>query len=207
MIQATFNECLDFIGSFAFCLSGATLAKSRRMDVFGIYVLAVVTGFGGGFLRDLILGNHLPFLFRTPLCWIIALLSTILVFIPILSQRKLIPKLIQIFDAIGLAFFTVVGIKAGLDKNLFPSQCILMGLLTACFGGVIRDVLVNKIPSLFYREVYAVLSLAGGLFYLSMSHILSNPTLEFVTIGLIFLARIFAIFWELHLPNGKTKVS
>ena len=173
------------------------------LDFFGIYVLTVVTGFGGGCLRDIILGNHVPFLFRTPLCWGIALLATILVFIPFAHKRKLLPKLILLFDAVGLAFFTIVGIKAGLAKNLEPYQCILMGTLTACFGGVFRDVFVNQVPTIFYRDIYASLSLGGGVLFFVFEHFVSKPYLEFMMIGLIFVARILVLRWKMNLPSGS----
>ena len=203
MHEFSLDIILDFIGSFAFCLSGASVGSIHKMDFFGVYIMAVVTGFGGGCLRDIILGNNPPFLFHTPIYWAIALVATLLIFISLTNKYKIILLLINIFDAVGLAFFTIVGIKAGLDKHLQAYQCIIMGVLTACFGGVIRDVIVNKIPYLFHKEIYASISIGGGVLFFLCRPFIKEPYVEFMVIGLIFIVRIFVMRFDLHLPKAR----
>ncbi|MES2615497.1 MAG: trimeric intracellular cation channel family protein [Bdellovibrionota bacterium] len=205
MVTLSFDVMLDFIGAFAFCLSGASVGSRHRMDFFGVFIMAVVTGFGGGCLRDIILGNNLPFLFRTPIYWIIACVATLIIFIPLSHKIVLRRITVNIFDAAGLAFFTVVGIKAGLANNLEAYQCIIMGVLTACFGGVLRDIIVNQIPHLFQREIYASISIVGGVLFFLLKPLVDSIYLEFLIIGFIFISRIFVMRFDLHLPKPKTR--
>jgi uncharacterized membrane protein YeiH len=206
MIQPiSFDILFDYLGSFAFCLSGASLGSTNKMDFFGIYVLAVIAGFGGGCLRDVILGIHPPVLFNTPIYWLIALIATCSSFIPFPKKRKLLPALIYAFDGLGLAFFTIVGIKAGIAQSLHPYQCIIMGVMTACFGGVLRDIIVNRIPYVFHKEVYASLSIAGGVLFFILQPYIKKPYVEFIIIGLIFSARLIVRRLDLHLPSAKNE--
>jgi uncharacterized membrane protein YeiH len=202
---------LDYVGAFAFCLSGASIALSRKMDVFGIFILAVVTGFGGGMVRDVILGNTPPLIFRTPVYWIIALIAAVVILIPshFIHQKlkiRLSKKVVYFFDAFGLAFYTVVGIKAGLAKSLHSYQCVMMGVLTACFGGVLRDIIVNRVPLLFQKDIYASVSIVGGVIFFLLEPIIQDPWLEFIVIGIIFSTRLVVVIKNLNLPQPKIRI-
>lgn len=196
---------LDYSGSFAFCISGATIAAKQKMDIFGIFVMTVIAGFGGGCLRDIILGKTPPTVFHTPAYWIIALIATVLVFL-IKKQHRYFEKTILVFDALGLAFFTVVGLQVGINSGLQNYQCIMMGVITACFGGVTRDVIVNRVPYVFQKEIYGGLALFGGILYFLLKPFLSFEILDSIVISFIFITRIISIWknWHLPKPNANT---
>ncbi|MBX9703121.1 MAG: trimeric intracellular cation channel family protein [Silvanigrellaceae bacterium] len=183
---------LDYCGSFAFCMTGSILATSRKMDFVGTYCLAAITGFGGGFLRDLIIGFHPPTLFQTPTYWIIALLATGIVYL-FNFNKIFVERLVTIGDTMGLAFFTVVGIKKGIEFNLVPYQCILLGVTTACFGGVFRDVIANRIPYIFHRDFYASVAFIGGVLFFILFEFFPIAISEFIVIGFIFTLRMLTI--------------
>ncbi|WP_338637301.1 trimeric intracellular cation channel family protein [Spirobacillus cienkowskii] len=192
---------VEYGGSFAFCISGASLAVARKMDIFGIFVMSVVAGFGGGFLRDIILGKTPPTVFNTPVYWLIALIATIIIFM-IKKKNAFFEKSILIFDALGLAFFTVVGVKAGIASELLNYQCVLMGVITACFGGVIRDVIVNRVPYVFQKEVYGGFAMLGGVLYFLLLGIFSQVITDIIVIIFIFTCRIVSLLKNWHLPRA-----
>ena len=191
---------IDFSGSFAFCISGASIAAARKMDLFGIFVMTVIAGFGGGFLRDLILGKTPPTVFNTPAYWVIALFATFLVF-AVKKQNRYFDKVVIVFDALGLAFFTVAGIKVALDSGLLNYQCIMMGVITACFGGVIRDVFVNRVPYLFQKEIYGAFAVIGGILYFLLKDYLPTLALDLIVILFIFISRMISVWKNWHLPR------
>ncbi len=193
-------NAIDFSGSFAFCISGASIAAARKMDLFGIFVMTVIAGFGGGFLRDLILGKTPPTVFNTPAYWVIALLATFLVF-AVKKQNRYFDKIVIVFDALGLAFFTVAGIKVALESGLLNYQCILMGVITACFGGVIRDVIVNRVPYLFQKEIYGAFAVIGGILYFLLKDYLPTLALDLIVILFIFISRMISVWKNWHLPR------
>ncbi|WP_397599906.1 trimeric intracellular cation channel family protein [Silvanigrella sp.] len=193
-------NAIDFSGSFAFCISGASIAAARKMDLFGMFVMTVIAGFGGGFLRDLILGKTPPTVFNTPAYWVIALLATFLVF-AVKKQNRYFDKIVIVFDALGLAFFTVAGIKVALESGLLNYQCILMGVITACFGGVIRDVIVNRVPYLFQKEIYGAFAVIGGILYFLLKDYLPTLALDLIVILFIFISRMISVWKNWHLPR------
>ncbi|APJ03322.1 trimeric intracellular cation channel family protein [Silvanigrella aquatica] len=203
-----FLSILDYCGSFAFCLSGATIAASRRMDIFGVFVMSVIAGFGGGVSRDIIIGKTPPTIFHTPAYWVIALLTTFLVF-AVKKQNRFLEKGVILFDSLGLAFFTLVGIKTAEDYGLLNYQCIMMGVITASFGGIMRDVIVNRVPYIFQKEIYAGFAVIGGLFYYFIKDFLPPFMLPYITetiqeiivILFIFIARMISVWKNWHLPR------
>ncbi|KAB8032036.1 trimeric intracellular cation channel family protein [Fluviispira multicolorata] len=192
---------LDYSGSFAFCVSGASIAASRRMDLFGIFVMTIIAGFGGGCLRDILIGKTPPTVFDTPAYWIIALCATFLVYF-FNIQNKYVEKIIIIFDAMGLAFFTVVGVKVGIQSGLLNYQCVLMGVITACFGGITRDVIVNRVPYVFQNEIYGGFALLGGILYFFLRSYMSEGIPDLIVIPIIFAARMISVWKKWHLPRA-----
>ncbi|WGL59335.1 trimeric intracellular cation channel family protein [Pigmentibacter sp. JX0631] len=193
---------IDYSGSFAFCISGASIAVAKKMDIFGIFVMAVIAGFGGGCLRDIILGNTPPTVFNTPIYWIIALLATVVV-LAFKRQHRYFDKMILLFDALGLAFFTVAGVKVALKSGLLNYQCILMGVITACFGGVLRDVIVNRVPYLFQKEIYGAFAVMGGIIYFVLDDYLPPLMLDIIVILFIFVSRMISIWKNWNLPKAR----
>ena len=155
---------IDILGTIAFAISGAFLAMEKKLDPFGVLVLSFVTAIGGGTLRDTLIGN-------LPVSWLTNSTATIVIFCSSIVTMffgryiKQLTTTLFLFDALGLGLFTMVGIKLGMQKDFSIGVCIALGTITACFGGVVRDVLLNNIPLLFRKEIYALACIAGGLFY------------------------------------------
>jgi uncharacterized membrane protein YeiH len=158
------REIMENLGTAAFAISGALAALNKRLDVFGVLVLTFATAVGGGTIRDIMIGN-------TPVAWMkdqqAITVITVSYFIALVFRRylRLLPLTLAIFDAIGLGFATIVGLQRGLEAGLSPSVCVALGMVTGCFGGVLRDVLLNEIPLVFRKDIYASASLLGGAAY------------------------------------------
>ena len=195
---------IEIVGVFAFALSGLVEASRRRMDLVGLFVVALVTAFGGGTLRDLLLN-------RAPLFWIehdayaIAILglSTIFALSPL--ARRLPPNVLLIADALGLGLFSVAGAGYALEAGTSLFIAALMGVITGAFGGVIRDILCNELPSLFQQTpLYATCAFTGCYFYFLLTH-LSLP--GELAVGMATLAitvfRLAAVRWNWVLPVSR----
>lgn len=194
---------LDIIGTMAFAVSGALTAMEKKMDVFGISIVALCTALGGGTLRDMLIGN-------TPVAWLlnlqnfyVALLTIVLTIVCRIQLNKLRRSLL-LFDTIGMGVFTLIGIQTGVEVGLHPLVCVLLGTITACVGGVIRDILCNEIPLIFSREIYATACLVGGgVYFLLASTSLPLDALYFVTILVIITVRLMAVYFHWSLPRAK----
>jgi uncharacterized membrane protein YeiH len=190
---------LDIIGTMAFAMSGALTAMNKKLDPFGVFIIAFVTAVGGGTLRDVMIG-------RTPVGWMQDLTYVyviILGFILTILFRKRLDKLrtsLALFDTIGLGVFTLIGIQKGIDYHLHPTICIALGTMTACFGGVIRDILCTEIPVIFRREIYATICILGGIvFFILRKMNLENDVLYLVTSSVIIAVRVLAVKYKWHL--------
>lgn len=191
---------LDLIGIVAFAASGALVAaRSSRMDLFGGLVLAFVTGIGGGTLRDMLLDAPVFWLSQPHYLW--ACLTGFLMVTGALWRFRQAPKAtINFVDAIGLAVFTILGAQKTLDLGHSPAVAVIMGMLTGCGGGMIRDVLANRVPSILSRNrLYATASLAGGLVFVLMG---GFPPMVGMVAGFatVFAIRIGALFGNWRLP-------
>ena len=154
-------DFIDVLGTFSFAVSGAFAAKEKRLDLFGVLILAFVTAIGGGTIRDLMIGDLPVAWMKVPsIGWVIAAGAAASLFFG--SRLQQMEKLLTIFDSLGLGLFTIIGIQKGLSHGLSPAVCIALGTITGCFGGVIRDVFLNKVPLIFHKEIYASASIAGG---------------------------------------------
>lgn len=190
---------LEITGTFAFAISGIRLASGKQIDWFGAYLIGLVTAIGGGTTRDLLL-DVTPFWMldsKYLLITGVALLATILF-------KNAIFKLgntLFLFDAIGLGLFTIVGISKSLEGNLPFWVCIAMGTITGSIGGLIRDVLLNEVPLLLRRDIYALACVMGGLVYFLCIHFnLSTSVTELIAAGIVILVRVIAIKFHIHLP-------
>jgi uncharacterized membrane protein YeiH len=196
---------LDIIGTMAFAMSGALTAMNKKLDPFGVFIIAFVTAVGGGTLRDVMIG-------RTPVGWMQDLTYVyviILGFILTILFRKRLDKLrtsLALFDTIGLGVFTLIGIQKGIDYHLHPTICIALGTMTACFGGVIRDILCTEIPVIFRREIYATICILGGIvFFMLRKMNLENDVLYLVTSSVIIAVRVLAVKYKWHLSPIEHK--
>ena len=195
-----FLYIIDILGTFSFAVSGAFLAMEKKLDPFGVLVLSFVTAIGGGTLRDMMIGN-------LPVSWLTNSTATIVIFsswvVTIFFGRYLkhLTTTLFLFDALGLGLFTVVGIKLGIEKNFSTGVCITLGTITACFGGVVRDVLLNNIPLLFRKEIYALACILGGLLYFMLRSLKTDAdAATIICIIIIFLIRVVAVRYKLFLP-------
>lgn len=196
----TFVQILDFIGTFAFAISGIRLASAKRFDWFGAYVVGFVTAVGGGTLRDLLL-DVTPGWMTDPIyliCTGVALLWVAL------FGRYLIHlnNTFFIFDSIGLALFTVVGMGKSLALGYPFWVAIIMGSMTGAAGGVFRDVFINEIPLIFRKEIYAMACVVGGLVYWLCSVFGVDDYISQVLCGIVvFVTRILAVKYKICLPT------
>ena len=145
---------LDLAGIAVFAASGALVASRKRMDAVGFILIAAVTGFGGGTLRDLLLGRTPPFWLRDPTWLAVASSVALLVFFtaPRIESRF---RALLWADAVGLALFAVLGAEIALLAGADPWAAVLLGVVTATFGGIARDVICNEVPLLLRKEIYA----------------------------------------------------
>lgn len=191
---------LDLLGTFAFAISGIRLAAKKNFDWFGAYVIGLVTAVGGGTLRDLLLDVP-PVWLGDPKYLIttgVALLATIL------FKNKLLrlSNTLFLFDAIGLGLFTVTGITRSLDAGLPIWTCIIMGTISGSVGGVIRDVLINEVPLIFRKDLYAIACILGGVAYFIGLHFGSiSPFQELIGALTVIFVRILAVKFHLGLPK------
>lgn len=198
-----FIYILDLIGTFAFAISGALVAIKRKFDLFGVIIIAFVTAVGGGMLRDVLINAH-------PINWIgnlnyIWIILTAVVF-TLLFRSKIAPlsKTLFLFDTIGIGVFTVLGLQKGLTYQLPISVALIMGMISAVFGGVIRDVLTNKVPLIFQKEIYASACLLGGLVYIISSELINTQWVCFLLgTSTVIIIRTVAVVFKLQLPKIK----
>ena len=198
----TIMEIFDFIGTFAFAISGIRLASAKHFDLFGAYVVGVVTAIGGGTLRDLMLGVT-PIWMTNPMYLICSGIALLWV---ILFGKRLINHRITffIFDTIGLALFTVVGVEKTLALDFPLWVAVIMGTITGAAGGVFRDILINEIPLIFRKEIYALACIIGGLCYgLCVCLGVGGVFIECISGSSVFLVRILAVKYHLCLPILK----
>ena len=195
---------IDLIGTFVFAISGAQTAIHKRFDIFGAVIIAFVTAVGGGTLRDILIGSH-------PVGWMgdLNYLYLILLAVPCcLFFRKYILQLrrtLFLFDTIGIGLFTILGVQKSIAFGIAPPIAVMMGVVSAVFGGVIRDTLCNEIPLIFRQEIYATACLAGAIMYLILKMWTGNIDVStLVAIGLVITIRILAVRYHWNTPKPKT---
>lgn len=191
---------LDLLGTMAFAISGMLTAFNKKMDPFGVFVIAFVTAVGGGTLRDTLIG-------RTPVGWMQDLnyfyVITLGFFISLIFRKKLDKLRISLFlfDTIGLGVFTLIGLEKGIATGLHPIICIALGTMTACFGGVLRDILCNEIPVIFRKEIYATICIIGGCVFFGLRKLNVNEDfLYLATSGVIITIRLLVVNYKWSLP-------
>ncbi|MGB0722944.1 MAG: trimeric intracellular cation channel family protein [Gammaproteobacteria bacterium] len=191
---------LDLFGVAVFACSGALAAGQKRMDLFGVVVLSFVTAVGGGTLRDLVLGVTPVFWVRDPVYVWVALGAGIAAFI-VAHVRPPGGKVLVIADALGLAVFTVIGTRVGVEQVGPGVIAAMTGVMSGVVGGIIRDVLVNRVPLVLRREIYASAALLGAI-ALQMFDLLDlpQPYPAFIAGVLVLGLRLAALRWRIHLP-------
>lgn len=193
----------DLIGVAVFAVSGTLIAYDKKMDGFGVVVLAIVTAIGGGTLRDVIL--DVPVFWLHDQSYFIAIFASVFITTRLLNKQRSIPYYhLQIADAFGLSFFAVMGAQKALLAGMPSTTAIIMGVITACFGGVIRDVLAGNIPMLLKGELYAITCIAGGIIYTGSIYLGFVTELAMILAMLTTLIlRFAAMKWQLTLHVFK----
>ncbi|WP_277631858.1 trimeric intracellular cation channel family protein [Avrilella dinanensis] len=192
---------VDILGTIAFAISGALAAIRKRMDFFGVLIIAFVTSVGGGTIRDLLIGD-------TPVTWIRSLTSSYVIFFSAMAaiifrnKLKILRTSLFLFDTIGIGLFTIIGIEKGLMFHLHPFVCIALGTVSACFGGVLRDILCNEIPVLFRKEIYATACISGGIIFFILRHFSVNQDIIYLlTAGTVISIRLMAVIKSWSFPK------
>lgn len=192
---------LDLFGTGVFAISGVWLACRKDMDLFGAMVLAFVTAVGGGTIRDVLLSS-------TPVFWIqdtlylLVILATTLFAIVVRQWHERSKWILQVSDALGLAVFVVIGVTKSLSFGVEPMVAVMMGVLTGCGGGAIRDMLAGEIPMVLRKEIYASAAMAGGAVFILLEPLLNNINhTSIVAAAVVLLLRLMAVYKGLSLPR------
>lgn len=196
-----FNQIIEILGTVSFAMSGSFAAMQKRLDPFGVLIIAFITSVGGGTVRDLLLD--------VPVFWMHDFWMCILIFVTSIlamifkSIEKKFRVTLFIFDSFGLGLFTIIGLQKGLSAELHPVICVTLGTITGCFGGIIRDILLNRIPLIFRREIYATACIVGGIIFLLFIKFssLSYTFVQIFTILLIVGIRTLAVRFQWQMPK------
>lgn len=202
----TLTQLLDILGTFSFAVSGAFAAMDKKLDPFGVLIIAFVTAIGGGTLRDMMIGD-LPVAWLTNLRAAAVILAGTVMAMFFSNRLKKLSAMLFIFDAAGLGLFTLAGIQKGISHSLPEAICIALGTITGCFGGVLRDVLLNNVPLIFKKEIYASACILAGILYFLLVHInIGEAVANAAAITSIIIMRLLAVRYNWSLPkwyNGK----
>lgn len=196
------QHVIEFLGTFAFAISGIRHAAAKHFDWFGGYVCGIAVAIGGGTIRDVMLGTT-PFWMTNPIYIICTALA--LVFVIVFSKHmEGLRNTWFVFDTFGLALFTIAGIQKSLTFDQPYWVAIIMGCITGSAGGVIRDVLLNNEPVIFQREIYAMASVLGGITYWGLNILcVSIEVTVIVSFLVISIIRFLAVRFHLSLPTLK----
>ncbi len=192
---------MDILGILVFAISGTMIGIERQLDIFGASVIAFATAVGGGTLRDILIGS-------TPVGWMkdpVYIYMIVLGITLALLFRKEFSKLsrtIFLFDTIGLGLYSIIGLKKALLFGMSPMVAVIMGTVSAVFGGVLRDILTSRVPLIFRKEIYAILGMTGGIVFLTLSRISSNDILNtYISMSLVIFLRILVVVKKWSLPK------
>ncbi|WP_115711061.1 trimeric intracellular cation channel family protein [Legionella sainthelensi] len=191
---------LFIIGICVEAITGALAAGRKKMDFFGVMLIASIAALGGGTVRDTLFNTY-------PLTWVIhpeyLIYTSLCAFLTIFIAHSLIRiiKIFLILDALGLSTFVIIGTQKALHHGLSPSIAIISGMITGICGGMLRDILCNDIPLVLRKELYAVIALAGALLFITLEYFNIPENINvIITFATIFTARLLAIFFHIEIP-------
>ncbi len=213
MIRDIIILLMEWIGTVSFAVSGSLVAIGCSLDLFGVLTVGCITAVGGGIIRDVLIGNTPPKIFFNPLILLVAVATSVLVFLIASIYRKKFEKFREkvemtniFFDALGLASFSIAGVEITClsshgDK---PLLAITLGVITGVGGGILRDVLVNEKPYILVKHIYAVVSILGCcLYYLISVYWHHQVIATFFVVALMVILRLFAAKFRWELPKIK----
>lgn len=204
---------LEIIGTCAFAISGAVVSIKKHLDIFGVLFCSIITALGGGVIRDILLSNLPPTMFSNYIYAFYATGTALLTFVfayfvknSYESKFNHIDRINNIFDAIGLGVFTIVGINTALAMGYTdnPFFVVFLGMTTGCGGGLLRDILVREVPFILTEKIYAIASIFGGIVYYLMVVVWrQDPFLSVIcSIALIFITRMVSSIFHWDLPKA-----
>ncbi|WP_101876708.1 trimeric intracellular cation channel family protein [Lachnoclostridium edouardi] len=203
---------METIGTIAFASSGAMVAIEKNLDLLGVIVLGVTTAVGGGMLRDIIIGNIPPNLFVNPVYVFMALATVIILFLIIRFHRHFLfgrsrityEKIMNIFDAVGLGAFTVVGIDTAVSSGYgeYHFLAAFLGVMTGVGGGILRDIMADQTPYILKKHVYASASIAGAVAYILLAGQISSDSAMIICSVLVVAIRLLATKYRWNLPTA-----
>ena len=199
---------IDLIGTLVFAVSGALAASDKNMyrDIFGVTFTGFVTAVGGGTLRDMILGVRPTWVVDGN--YLIAITLGVIIAISFKYYILKYRRTFFLFDTLGIALYTVVGVQKALFYDVAPLAAIIMGMFSAVMGGVIRDTLINEVPLIFKKEIYATACLSGAAVFVLLKLLNVDDNMNsFISVGVIILIRTFAVKYQLTLPKVGSKKS
>ncbi|MBR6605034.1 MAG: trimeric intracellular cation channel family protein [Prevotella sp.] len=201
-LPVTIPQIIEFMGTFAFAISGIRHAASKRFDWFGGYVCGIAVAIGGGTIRDVMLGA-IPFWMTNPI-YIICTAMALLVVVVFSKYMQRLNNTWFVFDTFGLALFTIAGIQKSLEYGQPYWVAIIMGCITGAAGGVIRDVLLNNEPVIFRKEIYAMACVLGGITYWLFAR--NGVSVEISALSSFLVTcmiRFLAVRYHISLPRLK----
>lgn len=201
---------MEIIGTVAFAASGAMLGVEKKMDLFGVCVLGVITSVGGGMIRDIILGIVPPGVFQTPVYALVATVTSCVTFVFIYVKRQFLEshkgtydRILLIMDSIGLGVFTVVGVNTGIMRGYMDHRFLLvfLGTITGIGGGILRDMMAGVPPYVFVRHVYACASIVGALVCVYTYRVIGAVPSMVLSFCVIIAIRYLAAHYRWNLPR------
>lgn len=210
-IQAKITFVMEILGTIAFAASGAMVGIGRKMDLFGVCVLGVMTAVGGGMIRDVVLGITPPTVFTKPSYALVAMLTSGIVFLILYVKKELLEgkfksiydRVMLIMDAVGLGIFTVVGVNTGIQQGYWNETFLLvfLGTITGVGGGLLRDMMAGVPPYIFVRHIYAVASIAGAVTCVYMYRYFGAVEAMVVASLVVMVIRYLAAHYRWNLPR------
>lgn len=200
MLLSDILSILDLLGTLVFAISGVIAAIDRKFDLVGAFFIGFVTALGGGTTRDVLMGAT-PVTWMTNLQYLWVILSAMLLCFLLYPWLLKIRRSLFIFDSIGLGLFTILGLEKALQAGLSIPIALMLGIISAVFGGVLRDVLTNQEPLIFRKEIYALASLSGGILFLLLRELNLHPTVSYLApIAMVIVIRSFAVKYGWQSP-------
>ncbi|MBQ7874944.1 MAG: trimeric intracellular cation channel family protein [Oscillospiraceae bacterium] len=201
----------ELMGTVAFAVSGAITGLSKKMDIFGVATLGLVTAVGGGVIRDIILGHTPPATFQKPIYALVAIGVSVVIFIPavrkfLLRKQRVYDAAMLLMDSAGLGIFTVVGIQTAYSANHSFNAFLLIfvGMVTGIGGGVIRDILAGNTPYIFVKHFYASASFIGAVVCILLWEIFGSPAAIYGGAAAVIILRLLAARFRWSLPKADT---